>query len=117
MIQKSRRRILSFVLAGLFLVVPAVFAKGEGPSPRGRNKVENRQERRELRYQRRRIKQNRQRLRAEARQNGHSTPPKVKRHQVRKIQRHSRSQNPNLRRARKQNRSRTAHRHIKLNRS
>ncbi len=115
MIRKNRRRILPFVLAGLFLAVPALFAKGAGPSPSTHNKAESRQERRELRYQHRRIKQSRQRIRAEARQFKHSTPPKVKRHQARKVQRHSKSQNPNLRRARKQNRSRTVHHHIKLN--
>lgn len=115
MIRKNRGQILSIALAGLFLVVPVVFASGEGPSTRASKKLENRQERRELRYQRRRIKRSRKKVRAEARQFKHSTPPKVKRHQVRRILRHSKSENPNLRHARKQNHSRPTHHHIQLN--
>ena len=113
MTRKTLRWLMPVVLAGSFMAASAVFAHGKGgkQSAPASKKVKSRQHRRELRYQRRRIKQSRKRVRAEARQYGHSTPPKVERHQMTKVQRHSIRQSPNLRRARKQARRRRAVRH------
>lgn len=113
MFEKTFKWLLSSLLAVLFLAAPAVFAKGRpgGQQSTAGSKAERQKNRRELNYQRRRIKQSGQRAKAETRQSGHHVkPPKVERHRMTHATSHNKPQNPNLRRARKQNRShRTTH--------
>jgi hypothetical protein len=95
-------------LAGLFMVSAGVIAQCQDGNPAAASsKTVNEQHRRELQDQRHRIKQSRQDVRAEVRQSGHhATPPKAERHQTRKVRNQSKSQNPNLRHAQKDNRNR-----------
>lgn len=104
----SFRWIMCMVLAGLFMVPAAVIAPCQDGNPAAASsKAVKEQHRRELRDQRHRIKQRRQDMRAEVRRSDpHAKPPKAERHQTRKVQNQSKSQNPNLRRAQKDNRSR-----------
>jgi len=105
--RKTFRWLLQAVLAGLFITMPGfiVHAYGKNQAASSSKKAEAQQHRSELQSQRRRIKHSRQSVRARARQSAHhATPPKAGRHKMRKVQRHS--PNPNLTRAREQNRSR-----------
>jgi hypothetical protein len=115
---KIFRWLMYMVLAGLFLVFAADIAQCQnGNLSATSKKTVNEQHRRELQDQRHRIKQSRQDVRAEVRQSGHhATPPKAGRHQTRKVRNQSKSQNPNLRHAQKDNRKRRpAHPQVQTN--
>ncbi len=97
------------VLAGAFWASPFVFAHGQETNQAGSaSKKVNAMHSQELKSQRRRLKESGKSVRAEALQSGHhSTPPKTRHHQMRKVQRNAGLQSPNLRGARKHNRSRS----------
>jgi hypothetical protein len=112
------RWLMYMVLPGLFMVSAAVIAPCQDGNPAAASsKTVNEQHRRELQDQRHRIKQSRRDVRAEARQSGqHATAPKAERHQTRKVRNQSKSQNPNLRHAQKDNRKRRpAHPQVQTN--
>lgn len=106
--KRSFRWIICMALAGLFMVPAAVVTPCQDGNPAAASsKAVKEQHRRELHDQRRRIKQSRQDVRAEVRESGpRAKPPKAERHQTRKVRNQAKSQNPNLRRAQKDNRSR-----------
>ncbi len=87
--------------------LPSVIARGLGPNPAapGKKKIKGIHHQ-EVQSQRSRLKQSRKTTRAEARSAHHANAPKAGRHSVRKVQRKASPQNPELRQARRQNRSR-----------
>lgn len=114
MFKRTPRWLWPALLAGLILASPTAFVRGYGAnrSAHKGKKVKNPQHRADLQYQRRRIKQSGRMVRTEARQTGrHVSPPKAQRHQVTHVPRHNKRENPNLSRARKENRSRRSARH------
>ncbi|HVB29218.1 MAG TPA: hypothetical protein VNG91_05340 [Terriglobia bacterium] len=119
MSRKTLKWLLPLFLAGAFMATSPVFVHGQGGNQvaRASSKADRRQHSGELRYQRQRIKESGKSVRAEARLSGHpGAPPKAERHHVSKAHQHSIRQTPNLRHARKQNRShRTVHRQVQKN--
>jgi len=106
--KRSFRWLMSVALAGLFMVPAAAIAPCQDGNPAAASsKAVKEQHHRELQDQRHRIKQRRKDMRAEVRRSDHhAKPPKAERHQTRKVRNRSKSQNPNLRRAQKDNRNR-----------
>ena len=105
--KSSFRWLMCMVVAGVFMASAAVIVPcQDGNLAAASSKAVKEQHRRQVQDQRHRLKQRRQDLRAEVRQSGHAKPPKAERHQTRKVRNQSKSQNPNLRRAQKDNRSR-----------
>jgi len=105
--RRTFRWLLPTLLAGLFLAAPSIIARGLGPNPAGPSKKKIKGiHHQEVQSQRRRLKQSRKSTRAEARSAHHDKPPKAGRHPMRKVQRKANPQNPELRNARQQNRSR-----------
>jgi len=110
MVRHSLKWFLPLFLAGAFTATPSAFAQGANDL----GQATRRQNQGELRYQRQRLKQSGKNVRAEARQYKHPAPPKAERHRMRKVQQHTDRENPNLKLARKQSRSRrTAHHPIR----
>ena len=105
--RRTFRWLLPTLLAGLFLAAPSIIARGLGPNPAapGKKKIKGIHHQ-EVQSQRSRLKQSRKTTRAEARSAHHANAPKAGRHSVRKVQRKASPQNPELRQARRQNRSR-----------
>ena len=105
--KSSFRWLMCMVVAGVFMASAAVIVPcQDGNLAAASSKAVKEQHRRQVQDQRHRLKQRRQDLRAEVLQSGHAKPPKAELHQTRKVRNQSKSQNPNLRRAQKDNRSR-----------
>lgn len=105
--RRTFRWLLPTLLAGLFLPAPSILARGLGPNHAGPgNKKIKGIHHQEVQSQRSRLKQSRKSTRAEARSADHGKAPKAGRHSVRQVQRKASPQNPELRHARRQNRSR-----------
>ena len=105
--RRTFRRLLPALMAGLFLAAPSIIARGQGANPPGpASKKIKGLHREEVKAQRRRLKQTRKSTRAEARSAVHSKAPKAVRHPVRKVRRNANPNNPALRQARQQSRSR-----------
>lgn len=102
------RRIFSLLLpcllAGLIIAATSTTTRGSqtGPPSKKIKGVHGQ----EAQSQRSRLKQSRKSTRAEARSVHHARAPKAGRHTVRKVQHNANPQNPELRGARRQNRSR-----------
>lgn len=105
--RRTLRWLLPTLLAGLFMALPSVIARGMGPNPAapGKEKIKGIHHQ-EVQSQRSRLKQSRKTKRAEARSADHGKAPKAGRHSVRQVQRKASPQSPELRHARRQNRSR-----------
>ena len=115
---RTLRWLLPTLLAGLFLAPPTIIARGQVPHQAGpASKQIKGVHRQEMKSQRRRLKQSRKSTRAEALQSGHRTAaPKAVRHPMRHVQRKASPKNPELRRARLENRSRKkTHHHAQTN--
>jgi len=105
--RRTLRWLLPTLLAGLFMALPSVNARGLGPDPAGPgNKKIKGIHHQEVQSQRSRLKQSRKTTRAEARSAHQGNAPKAGRHSVRQVQRKASPQSPELRNARQQNRSR-----------
>jgi len=95
------------LLAGLFMAPLSIIARGPAPNPSGPGKKKIKGiHHQEVQSQRSRLKQGRKNTRAEAQSAHHGKAPKAGRHSVRQVQRKASPQNPELRHARRQNRSR-----------
>lgn len=105
---RTLRWLLPTILAGLLMASPSIIARGAAPNPSGPGKKKIKGiHHQEVQSQRSRLKQSRKNTRAEALQSGHGgIAPKGGRHSVRRVQRKASPQNPELRHARGQNRSR-----------
>ena len=101
-------------LAGLLVASAAVLAIGQTGNPAATTKKKmSAQHRQEVKDQKNRIKQSRRDVRAEVRlTDHHASPPKATRHKMVKVQRHTGKENPNLRSARKESRSRRVKHHV-----
>lgn len=105
--RRTFRWLLPTLLAGLFMAAPSIIARGQQSNQAGpRSKKIKGVHGQEVQAQRRRLKQSRKSTRAEARSAHHSAPPKAGQHPMRKVQRNASPKNPELRNARRQNRSR-----------
>lgn len=101
--------LLPALLAGLVMAAPSTITRGSQAGP-GSKKIKG-VHREEMQSQRSRLKQSRKSIRAEARSSHHDKAPKAGRHTMRKVQRNASPQNPELRGARRQNRSRKKNPH------
>ena len=101
-------------LVGLLISSAAVLAIGQTGNPAATTKKKmSAQHRQEVKDQKNRIKQSRRDVRAEVRlTDHHASPPKATRHKMVKVQRHTGKENPNLRSARKESRSRRVKHHV-----
>jgi hypothetical protein len=105
--RRTFRWLLPTLMAGLFLAVPSIIARGQGSNQAGSGKKKIKGiHRQEVQSQRRQLKQSRKNTRAEARSAHHGKAPKAGHHSMRQVQRKASPKNPELRHARGQNRSR-----------
>lgn len=103
------RWFLPALVAVLVMIAPSTITRGsQTGSPSKKIQGAHRQE---VQSQRSRLKQSRKSTRAEARSIHHASAPKAGRHTVRKVQHNASPQNPELRGARRQNRSRKKNPH------
>lgn len=103
------RWLLPALLAGLVMAAPSTNTRGSQEAPPSK-KIKG-VHHQEVQAQRSRLKQSRKSIRADARSSHHDRAPIAGRHTMRKVQHNASPQNPELRGARRQNRSRKKNPH------